>query len=178
LGYPPLARASIGSLAVLASGVALMARSRRVLHASAPVELAFAFVGDLRHAPRWDPQARSVAMITPGPVGLGTRFELVAALPVGRIVLPYEIVEHVPTRRVVLEGRTSWLRYRDAITFEPEGAGTRIVYDAELELRSVLRLAAPLLPLAFSRIAEVATRGIPAAIERYASERGGPGSTA
>lgn len=155
-----------------------MARARRVLHASAPVERAFAFVGDLRHAPRWDPQARSVAKLTPGPVGLGTRFELVAALPLVRVVLPYEIVEHAPPRRVVLEGCTSWLRYRDAITFEPDGRGTRIVYDAELELRSALRLVAPLLPLAFARIAEVATRGIPRAIERHASERAGSGSTA
>lgn len=148
-----------------------MARSRRVVRSARPVDAVFEFVSDFRHAPLWDPQARAAEKVTEGPIGIGTRFVLIASVASMRATLPYEIVAYEPPRRVVLEGATRWLRYRDTITFEGEGAGTRIVYDAQLELRSVLRIMHPLMSLLFERIAEEATRGMSRAIELHA---GGP----
>jgi hypothetical protein len=145
-----------------------MARSQRVVQSAVPPAVAFAFVSDFRHAPLWDPQTRSAEKLGDGPIGIGTRFVLVGGVAGLRMELPYEIVAFDPPHRLVLEGSTRWVRYRDQITFEADGPGTRIVYDAEMELRSALRIVGPLLPLMFDRIAEAATRGMPRAIEQHA----------
>src|SRR5262245_1560504 len=101
-----------------------MARTRHVVHTAVPRERAFAFVGDLRNAPAWDPQALGVDKLTPGPIAVGTRFLLTASVARVRLELPYEVRAHEPGRRLVLEGETRLVRYRDEIRFEDaEGGG-------------------------------------------------------
>ncbi len=144
-----------------------MARTRSTIHARVSSVTAFDFVSDFRHAPLWDPQARSVVKVTEGPIGVGTQFLMVGAVIGRRLELPYEIVVFERPLRLVMAGSTRFLRYRDEITFVDEGDRTRLTYDAELEIQIVKRLADHVLQLVFSRIAEVATRGMAQAIEAY-----------
>ena len=41
-----------------------------------PLEEVFDFVADERNEPRYNPQMRRVELVTPGPIGLGTRFRV------------------------------------------------------------------------------------------------------
>jgi hypothetical protein len=53
----------------------------------------------------------------------------------------------------------------DRITFEPSGGGTRIVYDADLALKGALKLADPLLRVAFKRVGARALAGLRRTLE-------------
>src|SRR5690349_15249208 len=74
----------------------------------------FAFVSDFSNAGKWDPNLRAADMLTPGPVGLASMFNLVGGfqLPfvkpkpklIGSFKLPYEVVSFEPPPEEVREG--------------------------------------------------------------------------
>jgi hypothetical protein len=79
---------------------------------------------------------------------------------------PYEIVEYERPRVVVFAGRTQFFDYRERVTFEPDGSGSTIEWDARMELRSLLVLGNPILSLVYQRIGDDATGGIQRALDQ------------
>ena len=143
---------------------------------------AFAFVSDFGNAKLWDPRTYASEKLTPGPVGVGTRF-LLQGGPVSKDMLtrlhvppplrmtselPYEVKEFDPPRLVVLAGETEHLTYEDRIELTAEGAVTRLVYKARLDLKGWREIAEPALALLFQTIGREATEGMPRAVDRYA----------
>ena len=74
--------------------------------------------------------------------------------------LTYRIVEYDPPHAVTFRGENSTVVSRDRITFESTAAGTRVTYDADLALKGLLRIADPLLALAFNRVGDRALAGL------------------
>ena len=72
----------------------------------------------------------------------------------------YAITELDPPRRVTFSGENSTVTSLDTITVEPAAQGTTVTYDADLQLKGALKLADPLLALAFKRIADNALAGL------------------
>jgi dehydrogenase/reductase SDR family member 12 len=140
-------------------------RSREAIHVSLPVEEAFAHVRDLRNA-TWDPRVEAAGKVSPGPIGVGTRFVLVARLLGMRLSLPYVIAVHEPPHRLVFTGERLGLAWRDEIHFGPAAGGARIDYDARLELPLSLSLATPAAARLFRRIGQDACEGLRVALER------------
>jgi len=149
-----------------------MAQSLNYLYTHVDAAVAFDFISDLRHAALWDPNTESVACLTPPPIGVGSRFELRARLLGVRFTLPYAIAVYERPTRLVFEGSTTWLRYREEITFTPDTAGTTIVYAANISFRSLLAIANPALSLIYQWIGDSATRGIVPALERAVASAG------
>lgn len=156
-----------------------MASYETVLTVPQPVAETFAFVSNFQNAASWDPRTYSAARTTQGPIGVGTRFVLMGGLlprdqlgrwhvseKVAGMALPYDVVEFDAPNEFVLEGESRLVRYRDHLEFAPDGAGTRLRYVAELELKGALARLEPRLQKMFTRIGDDATRGIPAALER------------
>jgi hypothetical protein len=77
-----------------------------------------------------------------------------------RIPLEYRIAEFERPSRLVLCGGDSSLRSIDEITFVSRPGGTRVTYEARLELTGIRRLADPILDLLFQRIGRLAVRGL------------------
>jgi hypothetical protein len=65
-----------------------------------------------------------------------------------------------PPERLVVVATTPTLVSHDEITVENASGGVTVTYDAELSLRGVLRLANPLLAVAFRHIGERAAGGL------------------
>lgn len=138
---------------------------------------AFSDLSHFDRAVEWDPSVVAGTMLTPEPVGLGSRFALCARLFGRTIPLEYEIIEFEPGVRVVLRAETPYVRSVDTITFEsrpPESAtddampgSTVVTYEARLEPKGVARVAGPLLALAFRHIGDRAAVGLR---ERLGSE--------
>lgn len=129
-----------------------------------PIDATFAYVSDFRHA-TWDPRVSSARRTDgDGPIGVGSTFVLESPLPVGCIEFNYRVSVYDPPNRVVLEGETWFATYRDDISFTPAEGGTTMRYDARLDLRSLLALGEPIAQLAFSRVGDDATKGIPDAV--------------
>ena len=106
---------------------------------------AFADLSRFDRAAEWDPGVESGEMLTPEPVGVGSRFRLVARFLGRRIPLDYEIVEYDRDERIVLRAENRSVRSVDTITFEDDERGTVMVYDAQLDAKGIGRLADPVL---------------------------------
>ena len=123
---------------------------------------AFAYLSRFDRAEEWDPGVDAGEMLTPEPVGVGSRFRLVARFLGRRIPLDYEIIEYHSDERIVLRAENRSVRSVDTITFQEDGRGTVMVYDAQLDAKGIGRLADPLLSIVFHRIGDRAAAGLSA----------------
>ena len=129
-------------------------------------EQAFSALSHFDRAAEWDPGVESAEMLTPEPVGLGSRFALAARFGGRTLPLVYEIVDYQHADRLVLRAENAFVRSVDTITFEDLSDHTAITYDARLVPKGVSRLAAPLFAVAFRRIGDRATAGLRAYLNR------------
>ncbi len=127
--------------------------------ARTPEEM-FAYLSDFSTTAEWDPGVIEAERLGDAPVREGTEFRLVAVFLGRKTPLTYRIVEYNPPRAVTFRGESSTVVSLDRIVFEPSGGGTRIVYDADLALKGALKLADPLLRLAFRRVGDRALAGL------------------
>ncbi len=137
-----------------------MARYKASVDTPRSPEEAFAYLSDFKNAAEWDPGTVQSERLGEGPLGEGTEFRLVAAFLGRKTTLTYRIVEYQPPRAVTFRGENSTVVSLDRITFEPSDGGTRITYDADLTLKGALKLADPLLALAFNRVGDKALAGL------------------
>ena len=108
----------------------------------APAERVFDVVADPTNEPRWLPGAKAVEQITPGPVGLGTRFRGTYARA-GTVSL--EVVEFDRPRRVTLRAASRIVHFDDAIELRPDGDRTRLSAHMTARPRGLMRLVEPLM---------------------------------
>ena len=127
-------------------------------------EQAFAYLADFSNTSEWDPTVSRAQMLTPGPIGEGTRFEVV--LPIGRRALRFEyaITRYEPHRRVILEATTNHLRSVDTIELEPTADGCRVRYDADLRPLGLAYLFDLPIHLAFQVSGARSARGLARAL--------------
>ncbi len=143
-----------------------MARYRTSVHSPAEPDSAFAHLSRFDRAAEWDPGVASGEMLTTGPVGVGSRFRVVTRFAGRSMPLEYAVVEFDAPTRIVLRAETAMLRSVDTITLSRDdamtgdGQGTRVEYDARLDAKGVLRIADPLIALAFRRIGDRAAAGL------------------
>ncbi len=137
-----------------------MAHYRTTVHSTLSPEDAFAYMANFANARQWDPSVASAAMDGVGPVGLGTRFELVTEFRGRRVPLRYEITTYEAPQRVTLTATTKQLSSRDTITFVARDGGTDVSYDAYLGLNGVVKVLDPILGLFFKRLGDAAREGL------------------
>jgi carbon monoxide dehydrogenase subunit G len=137
-----------------------MARYRASIETQWTPDEAFAYLSDFSTSAEWDPGVVEAERVGTGAVGAGTEFRLVAEFLGRRTPLTYRLVEYEPASAVTFLGENSTVISHDRITFQAIATGTRITYDADLRLKGLLRLADPLLGLAFNRVGDRALGGL------------------
>jgi carbon monoxide dehydrogenase subunit G len=137
---------------------------------------AFAYLSDFSTSAEWDPGVVEAERVGTRAVGEGTEFRLVAEFLGRKTPLTYRIVEHDRPRAVTFAGENATVVSRDRITFETIASGTRVTYDADLRLKGLLRLADPLLALAFHRVGDRALDGLSEMLGRPAHGAGSAGA--
>jgi hypothetical protein len=125
-----------------------MARYVDAIDLPIPIEEAFDYLADFSRTAEWDPSVED------------SRFRVTVSFLGRRIPLEYRITEFERPSRLVLTGGDSSLRSIDEITFVSRLGGTRVTYEARLELVGIRRLADPVLDLLFQRIGRLAVRGL------------------
>jgi len=120
----------------------------------------FDYLSDFATTQEWDPGVVEAERLNDAAVGEGTEFRLVAEFLSRKTALTYRIVEYDPPRAVTFRGENATVVSNDRITFEAVDQGTRITYDADLALKGPLRIADPLLRLAFNRVGDRALAGL------------------
>ena len=117
-----------------------------------PVTEVFDLVADERNEPRFNPRMIRVELLSPEPIGAGSRF-LAESRMMGRafeVMVEYTVFErprHLGSRsRSTPKGRGGRpLLIEGSLTFEPVPEGTRMRWSWQVETPGALRLIAPLL---------------------------------
>ncbi len=137
-----------------------MAHYNASLDTPRPPDEMFTYLSDFSSTQEWDPGVIEAERLGDAPVREGTEFRLLASFLGRKIPLTYRIVEYDPPSAVTFRGESSTVVSLDRITFEPFDVGTRITYDADLALKGPLKLAEPLLRIAFKRVGARALAGL------------------
>lgn len=110
-----------------------------------PVEEVFDFVADERDEPRFNPKMRRAEKITPGPIGVGTRFSAEMTMARRTTPMTIEFTGFERPRRLASTTRLSWMEIRGSLSFDPVAEGTRMHWQWDLQPRGPLRLFGPLI---------------------------------
>ncbi len=151
-----------------------MAHSRKTITANKPVARVFDFISNFTHARFWDPRTIVAQKLSPGPIGVGTRFMLTGRVMGLSLDLPYEIVEYQRPHTLRIAGQTWFMHYHDSIAFaaaddaaDDTTDACRITWDKAVRLSAVLYAGNPALALLYRRVLEESTGGVLDALERY-----------
>lgn len=122
-----------------------MATTKLGVTIARPVEDVFAVLSDVENVPRWSTNAIEEKLITPGPLGVGSRRRAVIKTFAGRTMVNHaEMIEFEPNRRMVVDIDRP-IPGRLVIDFLPAGEGTRLDWTADFSGRGILRPLGPLL---------------------------------
>lgn len=114
-----------------------------------PVEEVFDFVADERNEPRFNPRMLRAEKISPGPIGLGTRFRAEMRMR-GRgrpVVMTVEFTAFARPRRLASSTHMATMDIVGALTFDPVPKGTRMRWEWDLKPRGLVRLLSPVIAL-------------------------------
>jgi len=130
-----------------------------------PPEDVFDFVADERNEPCFNPQMLSVEQLSPGPVGLGTRFRAEVTSRGRPLEMIVEFTQFERPRRLSSSTRMTAMDIRGTLTFEPVPEGTRMGWHWELAPRGFLRLLTPLVARKGRRQEEAIWAGLKRCLE-------------
>lgn len=110
----------------------------------APVEDVFDFVADESNEPRYNPNMLRAEKLTPGPVGVGTRFAVIMRGR-SRTALTIECTGFNRPQTLSSLSRTAGMEIEGELTFVPEGNGTSLRWLWTLRPQGALRALTPLI---------------------------------
>jgi carbon monoxide dehydrogenase subunit G len=108
-----------------------------------PVERVFDTVADTRNEPSFNPAMTGVELLTPPPIGLGTRFRARMGKGAGMEMI-VELTEFDRPRRLGSRTASSMMDTSGALTFTAEDQGTVMSWDWQVHPRGWLRMLGPL----------------------------------
>lgn len=136
-----------------------MARYVTQVRTNRSVADVFAYMADLRNFAEWDPGVRSVVQVEGEGGGPASVFD-VTVKGVRDTTLRYRTVEHTAPSNLLVVAESSTLVSTDRVTVREDGDATIVVYDADLQLKGLARIASPGLALVFRRIGDRAAAGL------------------
>lgn len=110
-----------------------------------PVEKAFAFIMDINNLTRWETNMSDIELLTPGEVGIGTKFSGKAKAMGMRMKWVAEVTEFEPNRVYAEKIDTSGSTITARLLFEPVEEGTKITIAREMNMAGPLKLMTPFL---------------------------------
>jgi hypothetical protein len=110
---------------------------------AAPAEAVFDYVTDVRREREWNPQLREAEKLTPGPVGVGTRYRVRFGRGVGAAIIENTAFDRPRGWSGVSTSRRLDVRFRGQVTGLP--GGCQLAVRTELSPRGALRMFSPVL---------------------------------
>jgi uncharacterized membrane protein len=110
-----------------------------------PIEVCFAYLADLGNDVEWRREWVAAERTSEGPAGVGARYRLTAKVFGRPAATVNETIAYEPNRSAAWKAVSGPLPLTFSRAFEDVEGGTRITMRYEMEMRALLRLAAPLL---------------------------------
>ena len=128
-----------------------------------PVEEVFDTVADERNEPRYNPGMLRAEKLSPGPVGLGSRFRAEIRTRPRPVVMITENTGYERPRLLASTTRVPTMDIQGTLTFDPEG--TRMRWSWNLQPRGLLKLATPMVARIGGRQEEAIWTGLKRVLE-------------
>lgn len=144
-----------------------MAHISGQIRIEAPVEEVFDTVADSRNEPRFNPDMKAVELLTPPPIGAGTRFR--ASMGGTGTAMLVELTDVDRPRRLGSRTSSELMETSGALSFAPAGTGTVMAWDWQVTPKGWLRLLGPLFGVIGGRM----ERRIWGGLKGYLEGRGG-----
>lgn len=109
---------------------------------AAPPELVFDTVADSRNEPSFNSAMTSVQLLTPLPIGQGTRFS--AMMGRGNVEMLVELTRYERPHLLASRTTSSMMETTGTLTFAPAGEGTLLSWDWQVRPTGWLRVTGPL----------------------------------
>jgi hypothetical protein len=114
-------------------------------HVAAPPAVAFSVFSDLEHAVGRVKAISKLELVTPGPVGVGTRFRETRKMFGKDCTEELQITAYDPGHSYEMSAQSCGAEFRTIFHFVPDGAGTRV--EVEFRPRAVSLFAKLMVPL-------------------------------
>jgi uncharacterized membrane protein len=128
-----------------------MAQMQQSVDIARPLEEVFAFVANSANDALWGSNLVQVTKVSPGPVGVGSRFRYKVRFAGREFELVREITEYEPNRRHAVKTISGPLRFGGVRTFEAIPGGTRLTLTGGGRAGGFFGLAEPLVARAAQR---------------------------
>jgi len=141
-GSPPHTGSAHGDNGFVAVRTAKMKFSNTITIKRPPREI-FAYLADFENLPRWNYAITEARKITPGPVGVGSKYLQVRTTP-RRSEETFEVIEFEPDSRLTVHGAFGPLSGQASYLLDRTADGTKLTNAMDLRPGGVLNLVAPL----------------------------------
>ena len=128
-----------------------MAHFAETIVTSKPAERVFALLADPENDPSWSSASAETRKTSPGPVGVGSRFEQAGRFLRLRLPLSLEVTDYEPNRRFGMKGGLGPIEFQGVRELEAVPEGTRVTFTGGGRAAGPLRIAEPFLSWAGRR---------------------------
>jgi carbon monoxide dehydrogenase subunit G len=106
-----------------------------------PMKDVFAFVSNLNNMSKWNSAVVSLEQVTPGAVGVGTKFKSVGEMMGRRIEGEVQVTSYEPDTKTGFQMNAGPMQMNITISFKPVGTGTKVSLNAQGNPAGVFKLA-------------------------------------
>jgi carbon monoxide dehydrogenase subunit G len=111
------------------------------------------YLKDFGNAEEWDPGTESCTRTDSGPVTVGSTWHNVSKIAGVSTELDYTL-ESLSADTIVFKGHNDSATSTDTITVVagPDGSGSRVTYEAVIEMKGMAKLVDPIMKIVFEKI--------------------------
>jgi carbon monoxide dehydrogenase subunit G len=110
-----------------------------------PIKDVFAFVANPNNMSKWNAAVVSLQQITPGAVGVGTKFKSIGEMMGRRIEGEMQITAYEPDTKCSFQVNAGPMQVNMNLTFKTVGTGTKITLNAQGNPAGFFKLAEPMM---------------------------------
>ena len=110
-----------------------------------PMKDVFAFVSDPNNMSKWNSAVVSLQQISPGEVGVGTKFKSVGEMMGRRIEGEMQVTTYEPDTKCGFQLNAGPVKVNLTLSLKPVGTGTKISLNAQGNPGGIFKLAEPVM---------------------------------
>lgn len=131
------------------------------------------YLADFTNAEQWDPGTESCTRNDPGPVVVGATWHNVSKVAGVKTELTYTL-QRMSSDTLVFVGQNKGATSTDTITVLPDGTGSKLTYQAVLEMHGASALLSPAMKLIFEKVASDTERQLTQVLNALPAAAAGP----
>jgi hypothetical protein len=142
-----------------------MATYKAKFNSPMSVDEAFGFLADFSNAPEWDANTKSSDLIEGDPYEVGAKYKVVTGFAGRDLTLTYETIEIDRPNMVKLKSGTGMADIEDVMTFESDGSGSVVSYEANILPHGIAKVLDPVFALIFKKVGDRAAESLKDALK-------------